>query len=245
MNPEAGIDGVLSPLSTGLLLPDVVHNICLEGQALRWDHSANCYEVINGALFERRFDELRRKRGRDDGSHGRPFSRMHKYYHLPNGERWAKTGVRFSPKDPLLLRRLQAQTQLQTVDVAYVANSHDDMSIHMENAEDVNAMLSSTILAVHQDSPYLDVRVSDENARAAMLGPDALRMQEHADQVMHHFHYKQENVSPSPPPPAPALPSQGAMHDQQQPMEPLEMPRKETAAVGTKTAGLLAADMLY
>ena len=33
---------------------------------------------------------------------------MHKYYKLEFGERWAKTGARFSPKDPLLLRRLQS-----------------------------------------------------------------------------------------------------------------------------------------
>jgi hypothetical protein len=59
-------------------------------QALRWDHASCCYEVIDGALFERRFHELRRKRDRDDGSNGRPFSRMHKYYKLQAGERWAK-----------------------------------------------------------------------------------------------------------------------------------------------------------
>jgi hypothetical protein len=62
----------------------------LSSQALRWDHAACCYEVIDGELFERRFHELRRKRDRDDGSNGRPFSRMHKYYKLQAGERWAK-----------------------------------------------------------------------------------------------------------------------------------------------------------
>jgi len=100
-------DGV-SPLSTGLLLPDAVKRVCDEGVGLRWDHEASCYEVVDGAMFEKRFDELRRKRDRDDGSNGRPFSRMHKYYKLEAGERWAKTGARFSPKSPLLLRNLQA-----------------------------------------------------------------------------------------------------------------------------------------
>eukprot|EP00286_Rhodomonas_abbreviata_P011588 CAMPEP_0181339324 /NCGR_PEP_ID=MMETSP1101-20121128/29187_1 /TAXON_ID=46948 /ORGANISM="Rhodomonas abbreviata, Strain Caron Lab Isolate" /LENGTH=758 /DNA_ID=CAMNT_0023450269 /DNA_START=69 /DNA_END=2346 /DNA_ORIENTATION=- len=100
-------DGV-SPLSTGLLLPDAVKHVCDEGQGLRWDVDASCYEVVDGALFEKRFDELRRKRDRDDGTSGRPFSRMHKYYKLEAGERWAKTGARFSPKSPLLLRNLQA-----------------------------------------------------------------------------------------------------------------------------------------
>ena len=60
-------------------------------QALRWDIATSCYEVVDGEMFERRFDELRRKRDRDDGSNGRPFSRMHKYYKLQSGERWAKT----------------------------------------------------------------------------------------------------------------------------------------------------------
>jgi len=115
------------------------HNVHGLVQALRWDVATNCYEVTDGGLFERRFDELRRKRDRDDGSNGRPFSRMHKYYKLAMGERWAKTvklqccistaslrmlpawhtllyfvptqGARFSPKDPLLLRRLQSLSQ--------------------------------------------------------------------------------------------------------------------------------------
>lgn len=37
-------DGV-SPLSTGLLLPDAVKRVCDEGVGLRWDHEASCYEV--------------------------------------------------------------------------------------------------------------------------------------------------------------------------------------------------------
>jgi len=107
VSAEKGMAEV-SPLSTGLLLPDAVQRICEEGQALRWDPVDGCYEVIDGELFSQRFDELRRKRDRDDGSNGRPFSRMHKYYKLESGERWAKTGARFTPKNPLLLRNLQA-----------------------------------------------------------------------------------------------------------------------------------------
>ena len=65
-------------LSAGLLLPDAVEQIWREGRALKWDAEAGCYEVIDAELFESRFDALRRKRVRDDGSKGRPFSRMHK-----------------------------------------------------------------------------------------------------------------------------------------------------------------------
>ena len=62
-------------------------------QALRWDIATSCYEVVDGEMFERRFDELRRKRDRDDGSNGRPFSRMHNFYILERGDKWAKTGT--------------------------------------------------------------------------------------------------------------------------------------------------------
>jgi len=34
--------------------------------------------VLHGELFEQRFEALRRKRQRNDGSKGRPFSGMHK-----------------------------------------------------------------------------------------------------------------------------------------------------------------------
>ncbi len=34
-------------LSLGLLVPDAIQYICSEGQALRWDESASCYEVTN------------------------------------------------------------------------------------------------------------------------------------------------------------------------------------------------------
>lgn len=52
-------------------------------QYLRWMPTPNegvggFYEVLHGELFEQRFEALRRKRPRDDGSKGRPFSGMHK-----------------------------------------------------------------------------------------------------------------------------------------------------------------------
>ena len=46
--------------------------------------------MSNGDLFEQRFNDLRRKRDRDDDAGARPFSRMHKYYVLLAGNRWAK-----------------------------------------------------------------------------------------------------------------------------------------------------------
>jgi len=84
---------------SGLMLPQVVQQICSEGTALRWDAAAGCYHVLDGEAFERRFDDLRRKRKRGEGAqtHNRPFSRMHKHYTLLAGDGWAKTGSKFIP----------------------------------------------------------------------------------------------------------------------------------------------------
>ena len=84
---------------SGLMLPQVVQQICSEGSALQWDATAGCYHVLDGEAFESRFDELRRKYKRGEGAqtHNRPFSRMHKHYTLLAGDGWAKTGSRFIP----------------------------------------------------------------------------------------------------------------------------------------------------
>ena len=84
---------------SGLMLPQVVQQICSEGSALQWDATAGCYHVLDGEAFESRFDELRRKRKRGEGAqtHNRPFSQMTKHYTLLAGDFWAKTGSRFIP----------------------------------------------------------------------------------------------------------------------------------------------------
>jgi hypothetical protein len=42
-------------LSLGMLVPDAIQYICSEGQALRWDELASCYEVV---LHEESIDFL-------------------------------------------------------------------------------------------------------------------------------------------------------------------------------------------
>ena len=56
-------------------------------------------------MFENRIEALRRKRKRVDDSKGRPFSRMHKYFKMLDGDGWAKSGTRFVPKDLSLFVR--------------------------------------------------------------------------------------------------------------------------------------------
>jgi hypothetical protein len=47
-----------------------------------------------------RFNQLRRIRNKSkSGGMERPFSRMHNFYMLKPGEKWARTGTRFRPRD--------------------------------------------------------------------------------------------------------------------------------------------------
>jgi len=71
----------------GMLIPHAVEKICSEGQALKFE--AGFYEVLDGPLFEQRFNELRRC------STHRPFSRMFRHYTLMEGDGWARKGTRF------------------------------------------------------------------------------------------------------------------------------------------------------
>jgi hypothetical protein len=53
-----------------------------------------CYVVLDGSKFEDRFNQLRKVRQKHkNGSVERPFSRMHNFYVLDRGDKWAKTGL--------------------------------------------------------------------------------------------------------------------------------------------------------
>ena len=83
----------------GPRLPDLIAALAREGRALRWDAACGWYEVLDGPLFEARFDAHRRKRGKRRGdAPDRPFARMHAHFVLARGERWAGTGSAFRPK---------------------------------------------------------------------------------------------------------------------------------------------------
>jgi len=82
----------------GLSLPDVVKHLLKESGILRWDPHEGTYEVLNGEKFESRFNELRRVRNKEKtGGSERPFSRMHNFFVLASGEKWARTGTKFRP----------------------------------------------------------------------------------------------------------------------------------------------------
>ncbi len=52
------------------------------------------YVVLEGSKFEDRFNQLRKVRQKHkNGTVERPFSRMHNFYLLERGDKWAKTGT--------------------------------------------------------------------------------------------------------------------------------------------------------
>eukprot|EP00291_Cryptomonas_curvata_P013087 CAMPEP_0172203624 /NCGR_PEP_ID=MMETSP1050-20130122/31400_1 /TAXON_ID=233186 /ORGANISM="Cryptomonas curvata, Strain CCAP979/52" /LENGTH=264 /DNA_ID=CAMNT_0012881885 /DNA_START=83 /DNA_END=873 /DNA_ORIENTATION=+ len=81
-----------------LRLPELVDLLAKEGQVLRWNELCSWYEVLDGPLFEEKFNALRCTRGkRKEQAVDRPFARMHNYFILVRGGRWAGTGSTFRP----------------------------------------------------------------------------------------------------------------------------------------------------
>jgi hypothetical protein len=84
-------------------LPEVVSKLAAEGRVLKWSEALGAFVVLDGAGFEQRFNELRCVRSKQvdiPSAHHRPFSRMHAYFVLIRGEKWAATGSAFKFKDP-------------------------------------------------------------------------------------------------------------------------------------------------
>jgi len=71
--------------------------------------------VVDGATFEARFNHLRKVRQKHKGGTvERPFSRMHNFYVLERGDKWAKTGTLNAPTQFSLPGIPVPQVQLQT-----------------------------------------------------------------------------------------------------------------------------------
>ncbi|KAJ1479870.1 hypothetical protein T484DRAFT_1812747 [Baffinella frigidus] len=85
----------------GLALPDVVRELLKDPLVLIWDPRDNVYEVLDGDLFELRFNELRKMRHNVKAAGERPFSRMNNFFVLEreHGDKWACTGTKFRPRN--------------------------------------------------------------------------------------------------------------------------------------------------
>jgi hypothetical protein len=89
-----------STRSLFLRVPDVVSRLATEGCVLSWNKISNWFEVLDGPLFEEQFNAMRCIRGkRKAGAADRPFARMHVYFELVRGDRWACTGSAFRAKE--------------------------------------------------------------------------------------------------------------------------------------------------
>ncbi len=74
LDDEGVIHGLAKPAL--LRLPELVDVLAKEGQVLRWDENLNWYEVLDGPLFEERFNSLRCTREkRKEQAADRPFAR--------------------------------------------------------------------------------------------------------------------------------------------------------------------------
>ncbi len=70
-------DSLASHLKPAFLrLPELVDLLAKEGKVLRWDVASGWYEVLDGPLFEEKFNALRCTRGkRKEQAADRPFAR--------------------------------------------------------------------------------------------------------------------------------------------------------------------------
>ncbi|EKX54143.1 hypothetical protein GUITHDRAFT_150166 [Guillardia theta CCMP2712] len=109
----------------GLALPDVVRELLKDPTVLRWDARDGVYEVMHGENFERRFNELRKVRNKvkSNGTE-RPFSRMYNFFILEQGDKWARTGTRFRPRNQIGLPDQEFLAQVKPPEVRKVQIAH-------------------------------------------------------------------------------------------------------------------------
>jgi len=92
-------------------LPDVISTLAAEGRVLKWSEDLGAFVVLDGAAFEQRYNELRFTRSRNlplPSAQSRPFARMHSYFVLIRGEKWAGTGSAFKFKNADVVHAVHA-----------------------------------------------------------------------------------------------------------------------------------------
>jgi len=142
----------------GLSLPDVVRELLKERNILRWNADEGVYEVIHGENFETRFNELRKVRNKSKPSGvERPFSRMYNFFVLESGDKWARTGTKFRPRNSKGLPSPGALVRSSREVRRGHTPAHEQ--IRAERAEAINAALSIEAVA----APKTPEQSSDEN----------------------------------------------------------------------------------
>jgi hypothetical protein len=76
-----------------LPIPEAVDFIAKIGKVLCWNSQKKWFVVLDGPRFEEQFNAMRPVRGKRKAD-----ARMHVYFDLVRGEKWAGTGSAFRPK---------------------------------------------------------------------------------------------------------------------------------------------------
>ena len=152
-----------------LKIPELIDRLAKTGEFLRWDHSKNWYEVMDGREFEIKFNELRCIRGkRKENAADRPFARMHIHFVLVRGEKWAGTGSAFRPKSMVSSSRQELRSEeLQFLNQCQSESSDVDivaMKVENENYPSVTPSKRSKSCAF--ESNLLSAKDSEPNAPA-------------------------------------------------------------------------------
>ena len=101
--------------------PEAVLTLANDGDVLFWNSQNEWFEVIDGRKFEEEFDALRCVRAkRKAGAVNRPFARMHVYFDLVKGEKWASTGSAFRPRHSFFQVFLSPQIQGNVLNTASI-----------------------------------------------------------------------------------------------------------------------------
>lgn len=142
-----------------LRLPDVIDKLASEKQVLIFDNDAQLYVVKDGPGFESQFNDLRYTRGKkSEGASNRPFSRMHTYFVLVRGERWAGTGSAFKAKDAAKVVPPGDMVQAANINVTLMpSNETAGFQVTLQHFLNVTGSTSPVVLCIRHAKSSADM----------------------------------------------------------------------------------------
>ena len=151
-------------------IPDLIQALAAEGQCLRWDTNLLCYEVLNGSLFEQKFNALRSVRGkRKELAVDRPFARMHTYFVLLRGEKWAGTGTLFRPKSLGNVQPISSKEHGSSRGSSHLGSPDSEDTQHLISVQSISGENQMIDVALMQK--YEDLAREDDLLFMSPVGP--------------------------------------------------------------------------
>mmetsp|Transcript_68000 Transcript_68000/g.181733 ORF Transcript_68000/g.181733 Transcript_68000/m.181733 type:complete len:203 (+) Transcript_68000:157-765(+) len=142
-----------------LRIPEVIDTLAKDEKILRWDSAHDWFEVMDGVLFEEKFNALRCIRGkRKEGTVDRPFARMHVHFVLARGDRWAGTGSAFRPK---------GHTSFKSMDPCWIHQSRDSNDSRTHHSSNSGRGSISHVESDDSQASKYDCQDSDNNSSRA------------------------------------------------------------------------------